>query len=224
MITTRCRQRLLGVSNMGDAPTGNRMKVGREALLDAAGAIFFEQGYAATRIDDIIERAGGSKRNIYVEFGSKEGLFTAIVSQHAERAVAALSLGDPSAGSLKDMLLAFGRQLLDISLSPALVGVYRIAATEYARFPDLVRQFYELGPGLASRTLAEVLSAAQARGEIEPCDAGAAADLFVGMIRSNVHLQVILALRDAPGEAERAALVASAVEIFLNGLSVGTTR
>src|SRR3546814_3654520 len=58
-----------------------------------------------------------------------------------------------SAGSLKDMLLAFGRQLLDISLSPALVGVYRIAATEYARFPDLVRQFYELGPGLASRTL-----------------------------------------------------------------------
>src|SRR3546814_13710428 len=38
-----------------------------------------------------------------------------------------------SAGSLKDMLLAFGRQLLDISLSPALVGVYRIAATEYAR-------------------------------------------------------------------------------------------
>src|SRR3546814_16320648 len=90
-------------------------------------------------------------------------------------------------------------------------------------FPDTTL-FRSLGPGLASRTLAEVLSAAQARGEIEPCDAGAAADLFVGMIRSNVHLQVILALRDAPGEAERAALVASAVEIFLNGLSVGTTR
>src|SRR3546814_16247441 len=104
MITTRCRQMLLGVSNVGDAPTGNRMKVGREALLDAAGAIFFEQGYAATRIDDIIERAGGSKRNIYVEFGSKEGLFTAIVSPHAERAVAALSLGDPSAGSPRDVL------------------------------------------------------------------------------------------------------------------------
>src|SRR3546814_13826293 len=114
MITTRCRQKLLGLSNVGDAPTGILMKVGRESLLDAAGAIFFEQCYAATRIDDIIERAGGSKRNIYVEFGSKDGLFTAIVSQHAERAVAALSLGDPSAGSLKAMLLAFGRQLLDI--------------------------------------------------------------------------------------------------------------
>src|SRR3546814_8126803 len=102
------------------------MQLGGEAVLEAAGAIFFEQGYAAKRIDDIIERAGGSKRNIYVELGSKEGLFTAIVSQHAERAVAALSLGDPSAGSLKDMLLAFGRLLLDISLSPALVGEYRI--------------------------------------------------------------------------------------------------
>src|SRR3546814_11726184 len=48
--------------------------------------------------------------------------------------------------------------------------------------------------------------------------------LFVCIVRRNFHLQVTLALRDASGEAERAALVASAVEIFLNGLSVGTTR
>ncbi|TIW33462.1 MAG: helix-turn-helix transcriptional regulator, partial [Mesorhizobium sp.] len=41
----------------------------REALLQAAAEIFFEQGYAATSIDAIIERAGGSKRNIYNEFG-----------------------------------------------------------------------------------------------------------------------------------------------------------
>src|SRR3546814_17701069 len=56
----------------------------RAAILWAAGQVFFEQGYAATSIDAIIERAGGSKRNIYSEFGSKEGLFTALVSESAD--------------------------------------------------------------------------------------------------------------------------------------------
>ena len=50
----------------------------RSAILEAAAQVFFEQqGYAATSIDAIIERIGGSKRNIYSEFGSKEGVFTA---------------------------------------------------------------------------------------------------------------------------------------------------
>lgn len=217
MITSQWIEMQSGVSDVNE-PAGNRAKVGREALLEAAAAIFFEQGYSATRIDDIIERTGGSKRNIYDQFGNKEGLFTAIVSDHAGRAIATLSLDELAPGGLRPMLLAFGRQLIDISLSPALLGVYRIATAEYARFPDLVRRFYELGPGLASATLAKVLAAAQARGEIGPCDPRAAADHFVGMIRGNVHLQVMLGLRAAPGEAERTALVASAVDIFLTGL------
>lgn len=217
MITSQWIGMQSGVSDLNET-AGNRPKVGREALLEAAAAIFFEQGYAATRIDDIIERTGGSKRNIYEQFGNKEGLFTAIVSDHAGRAIATLSLDELAPGRLRPMLLAFGRQLIDISLSPALLGVYRIATAEYARFPDLVRRFYDLGPGLASATLAKVLAAAEARGEIGPCDPQAAADHFVGMIRGNVHLKVMLGLREAPGEAERTALVASAVGIFLTGL------
>src|SRR3546814_3981746 len=77
---------------MNDAGSLLRAKTGRDALLAAAASIFFEQGYEATRIDDIIERAGGSKRNIYEEFGSKEGLFAAIVTERAERALSALAM------------------------------------------------------------------------------------------------------------------------------------
>ena len=62
----------------------------REALLAAAAEVFFEQGYAATSIDAIIERVGGSKRNIYNEFGSKEGMFTALVSKFAEDVLSSL--------------------------------------------------------------------------------------------------------------------------------------
>src|SRR3546814_9258738 len=75
-----------------------------DALLAAAASIFFEQGYEATRIDDIIERAGGSKRNIYEEFGSKEGLFAAIVTERAERALSALAMDEIRARSLEETL------------------------------------------------------------------------------------------------------------------------
>lgn len=203
---------------MSEELSGTRSKVGRDVLLEAAATIFFEQGYAATRIDDIIERTGGSKRNIYSEFGSKEGLFAAIVSDHAGRALKALNIDNPAGHGLRDILLNFGLQLIDIYMSPALLGVFRIAVTEHARFPELVRQFYELGPGLASRTLADVLAAAQARGEIGACDSHTAADHFVGMIRGNIHLQVILGIRSPPKAPERRALTTSAVDIFLNGV------
>jgi len=63
-----------------------------DGSLKAAAQVFFEQGYAATSINAIIERIGGSKRNIYSEFGSKEGVFTALVSESADAALAALSV------------------------------------------------------------------------------------------------------------------------------------
>ncbi|TCM32433.1 TetR family transcriptional regulator [Novosphingobium sp. ST904] len=202
---------------MNDAGSLLRAKTGRDALLAAAASIFFEQGYEATRIDDIIERAGGSKRNIYEEFGSKEGLFAAIVTERAERALSALAMDEIRARSLEETLRLFGRQLMDSYMSKALLGVFRIAIIEHVRFPFLIRRFYDLGPGLASARLAELLLEAQRRGDLREGDCAMAADHFVAMIRGNVHLQVVLRLRAPPLANERRALVDSAVALLLQG-------
>lgn len=196
----------------------SRGKVRRDVLLRAAADIFFEQGYAATSIDAIIERAGGSKRNIYNEFGNKEGLFAAIVTENAEKALSALAIDGGGDRDLRSTLTAFGKQLMEIYMSPAVLGVYRIAVTENARFPTLVRTFYESGPGRASAKLAELLEDARRRNEISTGDCAAAADHFVGMIRGNLHLQVVLGLRPPPDAQESDAIVRSAVDIFLDGL------
>src|SRR3546814_19802423 len=82
----------------------------RAAILEAAGQEIFEQGYAATSIDAIIERAGGSKRNIFSEFGSKEGPFTALVSESTDAAIAALPDDDYSGKELAEIMLKFGRR------------------------------------------------------------------------------------------------------------------
>src|SRR5258708_6228874 len=101
----------------------------RVEILEAAALAFFEQGYAATSIDAIIERVGGSKRNIYNEFGSKQGLFTAMVSEIADSALSSLDL-EKFDGDLEATLRRLGHRLAHIYLSPNLVGVYRIIVAE----------------------------------------------------------------------------------------------
>lgn len=193
----------------------------REALLQAAAEIFFEQGYAATRIDSIIERAGGSKRNIYSEFGNKEGLFTAIVARSADKALAMLSLEDVRGRDLRQTLTAFGRDLMYVYMSPSVINIFRIVITEANRFPDLVKSFYEQGPGRTAARLAEVLESEQARGTIRSVDCGLAASHFVGMIRDNLHLQVVLGIRPPPTHDEVQQTVDAAVDVFLSGIRRG---
>ena len=190
----------------------------REALLAAAAEIFFEHGYAATSIDAIIERAGGSKRNIYNEFGNKEGLFAALVSTFAEKALSPLVIEEIEGRDLRETLIVFGHQLMDIYMSPALIGVYRAVVAEASRHPDLGRTFYECGPARATSRLAEVLEAAKIRAEIQADDYFRIADHFVGLIRDNLHLQVVLGLRPLPNEAETRHAVRSAVDLFLMGV------
>lgn len=190
----------------------------RTVILEAAGQVFFEQGYAATSIDAIIERIGGSKRSIYSEFGNKEGLFTTLVSESADAALSALSVEQFGGKDLSEILLEFGRRLLEIYMSPGLIGVYRSIMSEALRFPELAKAFYEKGPGRASNRLAEVLEEARDRGEIQLDDCHAAADHFVGMFRDNLHLRVVLGLRPPPSPAEAEAAVTFAIGIFLHGI------
>ncbi|MGW4340349.1 TetR/AcrR family transcriptional regulator [Rhodococcus koreensis] len=55
----------------------------REDLLDAAGVLFGEKGYAATSIDDIVARAGASRATLYAHFPGKDALLSAIVDRMA---------------------------------------------------------------------------------------------------------------------------------------------
>ena len=50
----------------------------REALLDAATEVFAQKGYFATRVDDVVARAGISRRTLYDEIGSIETLLTEV--------------------------------------------------------------------------------------------------------------------------------------------------
>jgi AcrR family transcriptional regulator len=50
----------------------------RQILVEAAAQVFAEQGFTATRVSDIAERAGVGKGTVYEYFDSKEELFFAV--------------------------------------------------------------------------------------------------------------------------------------------------
>jgi len=53
----------------------------RRDILDVATAEFAERGYSGGRVDEIAARTRTTKRMIYYYFGSKEGLWTAVLEQ-----------------------------------------------------------------------------------------------------------------------------------------------
>jgi AcrR family transcriptional regulator len=58
--------------------------VREQEMLDVAERVFAEQGYDGTSMDEIAQGAGISKPMVYAYFGSKEGLYLALVRRAAE--------------------------------------------------------------------------------------------------------------------------------------------
>jgi TetR/AcrR family transcriptional regulator len=54
----------------------------KEGLLSAATEAFAEKGFSGARVDEIAESASANKAMIYYHFGSKEGLYKAVLLRH----------------------------------------------------------------------------------------------------------------------------------------------
>jgi AcrR family transcriptional regulator len=200
-------------------PTDQVRQDRREKILEAAGEVFFECGYAGACIDRIIDKVGGSKRTIYEEFGNKEGLFGALLKENVQRTLQDLSPGELGGHDLRSTLTSFGRRTMGLQMSARGTALYRVVVSEGLRFPELAKVFWDNGPGLIRVKLAEALEEYRRRGELCIKDSQAAADLFLGMIRNTRHLAIVLGLREPPDEAERESMLREIVEVFLAGIT-----
>ncbi len=97
------------------------------ALIDAARALFAENGYEATSLDAVAARAQVTKGAVYHHFDGKRGLFEAVFTGEVERMAVPLAEAYQRAyARKKDPWDAFGagcRAFLDECLDP---GVQRI--------------------------------------------------------------------------------------------------
>ena len=75
---------------MPELPTTARGAATSQRILDAAAAEFADRGIAGARIDRIIAAARTNKAQLYGYFGSKDGLFDAVVADRVHDSTNAL--------------------------------------------------------------------------------------------------------------------------------------
>ncbi len=80
------------------------VRLSEGGILNAAVEIFAERGFATTRVEDILERAGVARRTFYKYFSSKEAVLAAIYELATGELIAGMQAA--SAGAEADPLEA----------------------------------------------------------------------------------------------------------------------
>lgn len=191
----------------------------REVIMKAAMEIFHEKGYEGTSLNAIIERVGGSKRNFYTEFGGKEGLFKTLLSEKTEKQIREQEIANTRETDLRQALLGVARRVIENSIDPETLTLYRFMVQDGIRFPGILTAFYEGMHLQVEKHLAGWLELAVEKGDaILPCPAIVAADHFLSMLLGKMFFELLFNIRDSVTEEEIEAYVVSVVDLFLNGI------
>ncbi|OEZ62756.1 TetR/AcrR family transcriptional regulator [Duganella sp. HH105] len=198
-----------------------RTEARRQAIVEAADALFQETGYEGASMSEVAKRWGGSKVTLYGYFPSKEALFSAVVQScatgHLADATRDLSTAPMDRAGLESALEHFGVRMLGVLANDkSALAVYRMVVAESGR-SDVGQLFYDAGPSTSVATLATLLSGAMERGEIRRADPKVTAQQFLALLTAEVDVR--LYQRDPPPLSPQAIrqLVQRATDMFFAG-------
>ena len=167
--------------------------------LDAAQTLFGERGYGATSMDAVAAAADISKATLYAHFNSKQTLFAAMIRRECQRCMAQMALPDDVHElELESALLRIARSFLGVLAEPRVLAIFRMVVAEAARFPDLGPIFYDSGPGTTAAGVTDYLARAHRQGMICADDPALAAYQFLGMLRGDLQLRMLVGGVDVP--------------------------
>jgi AcrR family transcriptional regulator len=176
----------------------------RTEILEAAGAEFYERGYAAATTLELARRAAISKRDLYALFGSKRGVLEALIGEYTK----AMTLAPPNpprdAREFLDALEDFGARLLAQLLDDKRVTFYRLAIAEAPR-SDFAAILHDCGIAPVRQSITAFMTAAVMAGIVAAADAETIAEAFFGVLIGQTQIEVLLGLTAAPGISEIAA-------------------
>jgi AcrR family transcriptional regulator len=201
----------------GGRPTRPEAERRLERVLEIARRRFLADGYCRTSLETIAREGGIAKKTLYHHFGSKEGLFAAILD----------SLRQAWAAELRDMTLRphepervlerVALHLLDVGTRPDMVALHRMLLAEAPRFPELVQQHYDCNAPRGMEPLHDYLSAAVSEGRLRLADVALAAEQFTHLVLGGVRTRQLLGVSRRPSRSERRLIARQAVDIFLRG-------
>ncbi|GAA2239565.1 MULTISPECIES: TetR/AcrR family transcriptional regulator [Kitasatospora] len=139
-----------------------------DTVLGQAMDLFWERGYEATSMADLVERLGIARASLYGTFGSKHDLYLAALKRYLEIRetgfVRALSQPGPVLPAVRSLVQSWVDEALN---DPAHLGCLVVnAAVELSPRDPKVAHQVELSWGVLETTLTSALMRAIAQGEL----------------------------------------------------------
>lgn len=190
----------------------------RERLLAAAMTRFTERGYAATSVREIVATTGLTKPALYYHFGSKEGIYQAIVAEITHLVDSGLAAHFSGAGSAR------GR------LERLLLGLYGLFEQNQEAVRFINAAFWGPAQGaprfdiesfhakLASAVTAIVVAGLEA-GELRPADPGDVTHALIGLFSFSMDLTLA-----HPDLGRGRAGLERALDLLFRGLAAPAAR
>ncbi len=189
-------------------------------IVEAARNHFNSHGLERASVDAIAAEAGVSKMTVYSHFGSKEGLFEAVIQDRTGRVMGG-SYGVEALDPMqpRKALLAVGEQFLALMREDDTLGKFRSLYGAASSHPEACRAFFRQGPERLNGELATYLRRANDAGTLKVKNPRLAANLFLSMFLGENHIRGLLML-GKHDEREDKALLREAVRVFMAGYEV----
>lgn len=155
--------------------------------LKKAMDLFWERGYEASSVEDLVQSTGIGRGSLYATFGDKHALYLAALDQYCETQQAFLSSLLQLEGSLQQILATMFQTYIDLLLSdPARRGCFLVNAhVEVAPHDPEVYERVQSAHQTIEQVFFTLLVKAQAAGELAPdCDPRQFARFFLGTLIS----------------------------------------
>jgi AcrR family transcriptional regulator len=150
-------------------------------IIDAALALFVEKGFAATRLDDVAERAGLSKAAIYLYFDDKIALFQGVIRQaigsNLGMVEAMLATHRGPVAELLPRILEFMASRIE---ETPMASVAKLVIAESRAFPEIGRFYLEEVIGRALPLMESLIARGIAQGEFRKVDPGLTVRSIIG--------------------------------------------
>lgn len=197
-----------------EAKSDPRREKRRDAMLDAARALFLEQGYDTVSLSDVVALSGGSLSTLYALFGNKRGLLKEVMQTQFERDMreldAIIGRGNSPAETLLD--IALGTQ--EYLAAADMVRFMRFVIGESLRSPEFGQKFFENVHLRFVERYAALFGRWHDEGLLRIPDAGLAARQFTSLVLHDLHVRAIYTGGD--GAAVSSHEAEQAVALFLS--------
>jgi len=203
---------------MDRLPEFCRLDRRKRAIIDAARALFVEQGYERTTLKDIVDRAGGSLATVYKVFGNKDGLFEAVVFEKAASGEAIIQQSAAAGGPPSQVIHRLGEGLRQHFLDPEVVALVRMVIARSIEDANFARLFLERTATRTRKALANLFRHWQEEGIAMDGSPDLLADMFMDMFVSDLHVDAIghgAGLDTSPDRLR------GRIEFFLRGSGLG---